>query len=139
MTWYEARFNAKMIDSEKYKAYKNSLSFLIDSKQKLPFIQFIEIIGSAFSSTERITELEKYYIPAKTYREFFEKIPPIKRCDMLYGWINTFMEYYIRSTFSDKGWYINVLDMNSTPILKGGALSNRLKYHIFSNRNITNF
>jgi len=140
MTWYEARFNAKMKDSERYKAYQNSLTFLIDPKQKLPFIRFIEIIGGSFSSTERITELEKYYIPATTYREFFQNIPPIKRCDMLYGWINTFMEHYIRSIFSDKGWYINILDMESKPILKGGgALSNRLKYRIFPYKKMTNF
>ena len=140
MTWYEARFNAKMKDSERYKAYQNSLTFLIDPKQKLPFIRFIEIIGGSFSSTERITELEKYYIPATTYREFFQNIPPIKRCDMLYGWINTFMEHYIRSIFSDKGWYINILDMESKPILKGGgALSNRLHYRIFPYKKITNF
>jgi hypothetical protein len=140
MTWYEARFNAKMKDSERYKAYQNSLTFLIDPKQKLPFIRFIEIIGGSFSSTERITELEKYYIPATTYREFFQNIQPIKRCDMLYGWINTFMEHYIRSIFSDKGWYINILHMESKPILKGGgALSNRLHYRIFPYKKITNF
>lgn len=141
MTWYEARFNAKMIDSEKYKAYKKSLLFLIDPKQKLPFIEFIQIIGGSFtssSSSELITELEKYYTPAKTYREFFQNIPPIKRCHILYGWLTTFMEHYIRSTFSDKGWYINILDMETKPILKGGSLSNRLQYRLFSYKKTSN-
>jgi hypothetical protein len=132
MTWYEAHFNAKMRDSERYTAYQKSLSFLTDPTQKLPFIQFIEIIGGfiSSSSTEFITELETYYMPATTYREFFQNIPSIKRIYILYGWIDIFIEYYIGKIYTTKDWYINVMDMEAKSIMKEG--SEIINHNIFS-------
>lgn len=130
-TWYEARFNAKMIDSEKYKKYRKSLEFLEDPSQKVSFIQFLQIIG------EPLEFLEKYY-KGSTYRDFFENIPKTRRCELLSGWLNTFMNHYIGSTFDDKGWFINV---NTMDITEGGgicSLSNNMKYRIFSYRKMSN-
>ena len=49
MTWYEARFNAKMINAEKYKQYKQSLQFLKDPTKKESFESFLQIIGNSLS------------------------------------------------------------------------------------------
>ena len=103
-----------------------------------PFITFLQIIGISLDSKDRIETLEKYYSKASTYREFFEAIPKIRRCEMLYGWLNTFMNHYIGNVFTDKGWYIDVNNMN-TPNQTGGSLSRSMKYKIFSYKNISSF
>lgn len=133
ITWYEARFNAKMIDTEKYKKYKKSLSFLEDPSKKVAFIEFLQIIGI----TDSIKDLESIYVKASTYREFFNNIPKTKRCDLLFGWLNTFMNYYIGSTFDDKGWYIDIRNMDKTKnIIVGGSLSSKKTYRLFSYKEI---
>lgn len=137
MTWYEAHFNAKMRDSERYTAYQKSLSFLTDPTQKVPFIQFVEIIGGYISSsTEFITVLATYYMPATTYREFFQNIPSIKRIYTLYGWIDIFIEHYIGKIYTNKDWYINVMDMEAKSIMK--EESEIINHNIFSYKKITN-
>jgi hypothetical protein len=147
-TWYEARFNAKMINAEKYGKYKKSLEFLIDPAKKVSFQDFLQIIGTALTSLDKCSLLEKYYSSAKTYRDFFESIPRSKRCEMLSGWLNTFMEYYIGHIFSDKGWYIDVNTMNSGDSrLTGGMrpssvsllLSPKKIYRLFSYKKRSNF
>lgn len=134
-TWYEARFNAKMMDAEKYRRYRQSLAFLTDPSKKPPFLEFLQII----SSIENIELLEKYYSKATTYREFFENIPKVRRCDVLYPWLNTFMKHYIGSAFDDKGWYIDATIMDSEATQVGGCISSRLKYRIFSYKKMSNF
>lgn len=132
-TWYEARFNAKMIDAGKYKNYKKSLDFLTDPAQKVDFVRFLQIIG------EPLESLEKYYTKALTYREFFEAIPKTRRCELLSGWLNTFMNHYIGSTFDDKGWFINVNTMDTPQDGGSASLTRNLKYRIFSYRKMSNF
>ena len=139
-TWYESKFNAKMVDPEKYRKYKNSLSFLRDPSKKPPFIEFLQIIGSSLESTEKIHILEGYYNRALTYRDFFENIPKTRRCEILYEWLTTFMRHYIGSTFSDKEWYIDVNNMNNlNDVQSGGSLSRSVKYRIFSYKKMSNF
>ena len=139
-TWYEARFNAKMINLEKYRKYKNSLKFLTDPSQKPAFTEFLKIIRGSLETTDNLDILEGYYNRASTYREFFENIPKTKRCDILYEWLTTFMKYYIGSTFSDKEWYIDVNNMNNlNEVQSGGSLSRSVKYRIFSYKKMSNF
>jgi Holliday junction resolvase-like predicted endonuclease len=133
-TWYEARFNAKMIDSEKYKKYRQSLDFLTDPRQKVEFVAFLQIIGQPVQNI-----VETYYRKASTYRDFFEAIPKTKRCELLSGWLYTFMNHYIGSTFSDKGWFINVHTMDTRITTGGPILSPTQKYRIFSYKKTTNF
>ena len=130
-TWYEATFNAKMINPERYKKYRKSLEFLTDpSKKPLSFTDFLQIIGASLESLDKITTLEQFYKKTTTYREFFELIPRKERCEVLSGWLNTFMNYYIGKTFDDRGWYIDVNTMD--PPHSGGALSRVMDYRIFS-------
>ena len=161
-TWYESRFNARMVNEERYRAYRQSLVFLTDPAQKPGFSEFLQIIGSSLESLEDIECLKTYYNKSATYREFFENIPKIKRCQILSVWLGTFMKHYIGRVFDDKGWVINVNTMDGGAMdgaamdgaamdgaamdgaamdggAKGGALSRSLKYRIFSYRNTTNF
>lgn len=133
MTWYEARFNAKMINQTKYKKYKKSLEFL--TKEKPSFNTFLQIIKGSIDSVEKIEALENYYSGATTYKEFFQAIPRNNRCDLLYGWLNTFINHYI--VFDDKGWFIDVNDMDTT-VQTGGAFT-RKKHKIFSYKKISSF
>lgn len=112
-TWYELRFNATMIDKKKYRLYRNKLSFLTNPKDKLDFTEFLKILNGSFESVEQIKYLEKIYNKTNTYREFFEGIPKLKRCDLLFSWLTPFMNYYIGNVFTDKGWEIDVTKMNN--------------------------
>lgn len=132
MTWYEARFNAEMSDKVKYSLYRKQLKFLTDPAAKPSFDEFKAIIVSAFGSLEELIYVEKLYTKTQTYREFFEAIPKTRRCDILYPWLNTFMEHYIGSVFSVKDWSINVNKMDQAHTSTGGSLSKGPKYRIYS-------
>jgi hypothetical protein len=132
MTWYEARFNAEMSDKVNYACYRKQLKFLTDPAAKPSFDEFKAIILSAFSSLEELIYVEKLYKKASTYREFFEAIPKTRRCDILYPWLNTFMDYYIGSVYSVKDWIINVNKMDQAHTSTGGSLSKGPKYRIYS-------
>jgi len=132
MTWYEARFNAEMKDKTKYKLYREKLSFLVNPVVKPTYEKFRSIIGSTIGSVEIDTYLEKIYNKATTYREFFESIPKSKRCDLLYPWLNTFMEHHIRDVYDVKDWVINVNTMDIKKPIVGGSLKKGKQYRIYS-------
>lgn len=125
ITWYESRFNAKMIDEAKYKLYKERLVFLTDPEKKVPFERFLEIA----QPTEGISYLENIYRSSNTYRIFFESIPTHTRCDILYPWLVTFMKHYLSDVFSEKGWMIDVTDMNSNR-KRGGTYMTKTRKHL---------
>jgi hypothetical protein len=138
MTWYEARFNAEMIDKDDYKTYRGSLQFLTNPAAKPDYICFLNIIGPSVESVDTAIYLEKLYNDTNTYREFFEAIPKSKRCTILYPWLNTFMEHYIGKTFSVKDWVINVHTMDfSKNTTTGDSLKQGQHYRIFSYKKIT--
>lgn len=127
-TWYEDRFNAKMSDPEKYQRFRESLNFLTDPKQKLPFIEFVKI--TEIESLDQILFLETDYNNSETYREFFEKIPESARYDSIHIWLNAFMEHYIE--FSEHGWFIDANEMAN----QGGKPLPE-KFRIFSYRKMS--
>lgn len=136
MTWYELHFNAKMKDKEAYEKYRNSLEFLTskEEKSKISFINFLEIIQL---NIDHIEYLKEKYEKTETFRDFFKSIPRDDRCKYLQHWITPFMENYLKDIFINKGWEINVLDMESNkPIKIGGKYTrkrnnkNRIKYRI---------
>ena len=131
MTWYEARFKAQMLDTVKYELYREKLKFLVDPKAKPSFEEFKTIILSGFGSLDLRIYLEKLYKTANTYRELFEAIPKSKRCDVLYPWLNTFMEHYLGLDFGVTYWGINVNTMDTHNSV-GGSLKKGPHYRIFS-------
>ena len=140
-TWYEARFNAKMLDPEKHKKYKKSLEFLTDPAKKPEFKFFLEIIENKHpEGSSELKNLEKYYNKSLTYRKFFEAIPKEERCNILYEWLDTFMNHYI--FYDNRGWYIDARRMNpgnAGNVQSGGSLSKNLSYYIFSYKKTSNF
>lgn len=133
MTWYEARFNAKMTNEKSYDDYKKSLEFLKDPKAKVPFERFLEI---SHPSLEQIAIIEPIYARTTTYRQMFEEIPDHTRCDTLYLWLSSFMKHYIGHTFSEKGWEIDVNNMEprKQSRQRGGVSSTRAKAQASSTR-----
>ncbi len=124
-TWYELRFNAQMIDKNKYNKYREAVKFLTNPQSKVSFIEFLEI---SMPIVSLIQYLESIYTASSTYREFFENIPREKRCDMLYGWLPTFMMHYLRDSFTDKGWEIDARDMHKSPNIKRGGYTRKRKH-----------
>jgi hypothetical protein len=140
-TWYEARFNAKMMDPEKHKKYKKSLEFLTDPSKKPEFKFFLEIIENKHAEdSPQLINLEKYYNKSLTYRKFFEAIPKEERCNILYEWLDTFMKYYI--FYDNRDWFIDSRRINAanpSNVQSGGSLSKNLSYYIFSYKKTSNF
>ena len=144
MTWYEKHFNAKMIDTERYTKYRKSLSFLTDPKMKVSFINFLEITQLP---SEFIPIIQPLYESSETYHSFFNKIPFNKRCNILFSWLNTFVEHYIGHIYTDKDWYIDINDMmNHNLERQGGGQQKRKtrrrsssKYYITFSKKTQNF
>lgn len=129
-TWYENKFNAKMKDPIKYKKYRESLDFLTDEKSKVDFREFLII--SCINNYDIMEYLKNKYEKSKTYREFFNLIPKKERCEILYTWLNNFMDYYLKNVFSVKEWIIDINDINNINNQKGGNKKNIGKnYYIF--------
>jgi hypothetical protein len=104
-TWYEKNFGAVLADQDLYRRYRDKLSFLTNPSDKLDFVKFLEITKLPKILIE---PLEKIYNASKTYREFFKSIPLEHRCEMLRPWLNTFIEYYIRSVYKTNDWVIDI-------------------------------
>jgi hypothetical protein len=110
MTWYEKYFNATMIDKNKYAKYKSRLLFLTEESEKVDFYRFLEI---AKPPVEQIPFIKPLYDSSKTYREFFNKIPFNDRCNILFQWLSNFLLFYIQDVYSEKGWVININEMDN--------------------------
>jgi hypothetical protein len=109
MTWYEKNFNAKMIDKNKYEKYKERLSFLTKESDKVNFERFLEI---AKPPIEQINIIKPLYDSSNTYRDFFNKIPFNDRCNILFPWLSNFILFYIDDVYNEKGWVININEMD---------------------------
>lgn len=133
MTWYEARFNAEMIDKVRYTNYRKQLTFLTDPAMKPSFRDFWQIVFAAFDSLETVIYLEELYNTTKTYREFFEAIPESRRCEILSPWLKYFMQHYIGDVYREYRWVIDVEKMDiAKNICVGGSLKKGPHYRIFS-------
>ena len=75
----------------------------------------------------------------------FEEIPEAGRCDTLYMWLSSFMKHYIGQTFSEKGWKIDVNDMEPRKQgrQRGGKTrkqtSSKIQYRIYNFKETHNF
>lgn len=124
-TWYEKNFDARMANDSMYTNYRNEIGFLIDPSKKVDFTFFTDICKmnatttrlSAHAKAElskeinnQIDELKPLYESSKTYQEFFHKIPIQHRCKILFPWLDTFMNYYLRRVYNTNNW---IIDINS--------------------------
>ena len=135
MTWYEKRFQATMIDKERYIRYRERLQFLTDESKKVDFLRFLEI---AQPPHDQLSDLKLFYEKTKTYREFFNAIPFESRCDILLPWLETFMLYYISDVYTT-AWEMDILKFN--PYIGGSKTrkSRRLfpsKYRLIQHKTI---
>jgi hypothetical protein len=115
-TWYEKYFNAKMTDDVLYNKYKEAVKFLTDPSAKVEFRRFLEITKLP---DEQIEYLKEKYDHADTYRIFFNSIPFEERCEILYPWLKSFIEYYLKGVYYTDDWEIDV----TSPKIKNVNLS----------------
>lgn len=120
-TWYELRFNAEMKDKERYVKYRERLQFLTNPTNKPEFERFLEI---AQPPNNQIELLYSYYRDSETYRDFFNRIPKEKRCNLLYYWLSTFMKYYIGDVYMETDWVMNIRTLDRIQSL-GGSYTRR--------------
>ena len=136
MTWYELNFNAKMIDKSKYEKYRNSLEFLKNKEEKNKILA-LDFLQSINCPVDHVDYLKEKYEKTETFRDFFKSIPRDDRCKYLQHWITPFMENYLKKYFFNKGWEIDILDMESNKPAKVGGkytrkrnIKNRIKYRV---------
>lgn len=129
-TWYEKHFDARMANNSMYANYRNEIGFLTDPSKKVDFTFFTDICKmnatptrvSAYIKAElskeinnQIDVLKPLYESSKTYQEFFHKIPIQNRCKILFPWLDTFMNHYLRRVYNTNNW---IIDMNSPKMLE---------------------
>ncbi len=136
MSWYELNFNAKMKDKDLYLKYRNNLGFLTSKEEKSKLVA-LDFLQSIQCPIEHVDYLKEKYEKTETFRDFFKSIPKDDRCKYLQHWITTFMEKHLKNIFLNKGWEIDVLDMESNKPAKVGGkytrkrnIKNRIKYRV---------
>lgn len=107
MTWYEQKFNAKMLNHAKYKNYRDKVRRL-ENPITLPFDTFI---AENYLSADQSKLIEPYYLQAKSWHDLFNLIPKNKQCDILYNWLYSFINRLINNSFDNIGWYIDANTM----------------------------
>jgi hypothetical protein len=137
-TWYEKNFDARLANDSMYTNYRNEIGFLVDPSKKVDFTFFTDICKmnatptrmSAYIKAElskeinnQIDELSPMYESSKTYQEFFRKIPIQHRCKILFPWLDTFMNHYLRKVYNTNNW---IIDMNSPKMLEFTTGQNKI-------------
>jgi hypothetical protein len=117
-TWYEQKFGAKMINEEAYKQYREATKIL-----KNPIgIDFYKFISQLRIAPEQARILEHYFDPSITWHEFFNRVPKQLQCFSFDGWLTTFIIKLLNITYIERGWYIDIDDMEPTKFeMSGGA------------------
>jgi hypothetical protein len=142
-TWYERHFNAKLLNSEKYKQYRNlvqALDFPIGNTVS----DFAEFSSRNFLTEFQQVNLEPYFDTEKTWFEFFNSIPKKQHCELFYNWLPSCISKLLEDSYTNMGWYIDIttipsikISFTNNPVYKGGKRTTR-KYRyrnklLFSN------
>ena len=122
-TWYEKHFNARQKDKDKHIAYKEKVSYVLNSKELKTNTSFFQFLQMSRPSIEFIEELEKYFNASDTFGELFQMIPKDDRCRIVRDWISIFMEHHLKDVFDNKNWIIEI------PITIKGGKRNTKKYY----------
>jgi hypothetical protein len=107
-TWYEKHFQAKLKDPRKYEIYRENVQQMLYSQELKTNVPFNDFLEKYISSPEIAHKLKKYYNESDTFGGFFQSIPFSERINLVRDWIETFMDYYLKDIFSNKGWIIHI-------------------------------
>jgi hypothetical protein len=108
MTWYEKYFNAYYKTPDKHRVYRKGVEDFL-TKKPMPFIDFLYIAKPSDKIQDKIKSL---YESASTYQVFFDSIKDDEQCSYTRDWIATFMEDQLKDIFFNKGWIIDVKQMD---------------------------
>jgi hypothetical protein len=122
-TWYEDKFGAKMIDQSDYSKYREATNIL---KQPIS-MDFYDFVKKAQCTDEQSTILKKYYDPAISWNEFFNRIPKNLQCFSLYGWLGPFIHNLLKNTYDVMNWYIDIDLMVSTKFEMIGGMKRKTR------------
>ena len=127
-TWYEQKFGARMLNTQVYTIYRNNAQKLFQPIQ----MTFNEFTKMSFMTTNQEHEIEKYFSPLKTWVEFFTSIPKTKHCNILFNWLESFIEKLLHGSYNPKSWIISIenvpnisIQMNIEPNQNGGSNKTR--------------
>lgn len=122
-TWYEKHFHAKYKNDDAHEQYRDHVKEFLTEEKLPPIADFLQSLPAA-PSPSHIEELEQLYQRASTYIDLFQSIPKEKRCSHARGWLIPFIKEKLNHHFGDKGWYIDIAEMDK-PLLemrsRGGA------------------
>lgn len=100
MTWYEKQFRARLRDPAKYKAYRERVDATLNTFLPLN-ISEIDFIPNSI-----MDELQPYFSPNKTFKQFFKSIPQKDRCRLMGPWLKEWMNDKLFGVFSNEDWVI---------------------------------
>jgi hypothetical protein len=110
-TWYEAKFNAKMLDARRYADYKKFASFMKSEIAEKTYDEFANKYLSSFFNNPRMKIfkrlLEPYFAQARTYHDFFKAVADDNDCIVFQHWLAYFIKKNITvDDFEEAKWYI---------------------------------
>ena len=115
-TWYEKYFNAQLKDQNKYKVYREKVHQLLYSNELKTDISFEHFLRLIKPPNQVIEKLEKYYNESDTFGDFFQSMPISDRCDLVRDWIYKFMTFFLKDTFSNSDWTIQLPLLVDNPV-----------------------
>lgn len=129
MTWYEKHFNATLAQTNKEK-----YDMCITRYKTADMMPYDTFKRNYFENEKQITELNPYYLSAKTYIEFFNLVPKKKRCELFFNWIPSFIKSFFDGLDISSDWYISIDTMPKVALeilgpelsegYSGGSISN---------------
>ncbi len=106
-TWYESKFNARILNKNDYDIYLERLTRLntpieisLESLAKDPITKITD---------EQKKDLERYFSPTKTWIQFLRSIPTAKQCELL-TWTPRYLDKIMDFKPRNHEWIINLED-----------------------------
>jgi hypothetical protein len=121
-SWYETKFNAKLINQTHYAAYRDATKVLFQEHT----MKYSEFKGENSLSDEQDRILEPLYNSSTTWIEFFNAVPKESHCECFLLWLPFFINKLLKDSFIQNTWYIDIETMPKTdmviitPNAKGG-------------------
>jgi len=109
-SWYELKFNAKLINERMYNDYKKATDVLSRAKN----MTYDEFKAENSLSEEQEQILKPLYEASESWQSFFNSVPRESMCKAFSMWLPFFINKLLNYTFSQNTWYIDITTMPKT-------------------------
>jgi hypothetical protein len=109
-SWYETKFNAKLINEARYTTYRDAVKVLFQEYR----MDYFDFKNENSLSAEQDKILEPLYNSSKSWIDFFNSVPKESHCDCFILWLPFFINKLLKDAFIQNTWYIDINTMPKT-------------------------